>query len=81
VAFQDLTPQEGHYAKQQPWARADRVGVTGFCGGGALTLHFSSEYPGVAAAVPWYGHLKRTFSDAPGVDAFSIADKLTMPVL
>jgi len=31
--------------------------------------------------VPWYGHVKRTFSDAPGVDAFSLADKLTMPVL
>ena len=27
------------YAKQQPWAQADRLGVTGFCGGGALTLH------------------------------------------
>ena len=69
------------YAKQQPWAQADRLGVTGFCGGGALTLHFAAEYPGVAAAVPWYGHVKRTFSDAPGVDAFSLADKLTMPVL
>jgi carboxymethylenebutenolidase len=69
------------YAKQQPWARADRLGVTGFCGGGSLTLHFAAEYPGVAAAVPWYGHLKRTFPDTPGVDAFSIADKIKAPVL
>jgi len=69
------------YAKQQPWAQADRLGVTGFCGGGALTLHFAAEYPAVAAAVPWYGHVKRTYSDAPGVDAFSLTDKLTMPVL
>ena len=69
------------YAKQQTWARADRLGVTGFCGGGALTLHFAAEYPGVAAAAPWYGHLKRTFSDAPGVDAFSLADKIKSPVL
>lgn len=69
------------YAKQQPWARADRLGVTGFCGGGALTLHLAAEYPGVAAAVPWYGHFKRTFPDAPGVDAFALADKITMPVL
>jgi carboxymethylenebutenolidase len=69
------------YAKQQPWARADRLGVTGFCGGGGLTLHFAAEYPGVAAAAPWYGHLKRTFSDAPGVDAFSLADKIKAPVL
>ncbi len=69
------------YAKQQSWARADRIGVTGFCGGGALTLHFTSEYPGVTAAVPWYGHLKRTYSDAPGVDAFSLVDKIKAPVL
>jgi carboxymethylenebutenolidase len=69
------------YAKQQTWARADRLGVTGFCGGGTLTLHFAAEYPGVTAAVPWYGHFKRTFSDAPGVDAFSLADKIKAPVL
>jgi carboxymethylenebutenolidase len=69
------------YSKQQTWARADRLGVTGFCGGGALTLHFAAEYPGVAAAVPWYGHLKRTYSDAPGVDAVSLTDKIKSPVL
>jgi len=69
------------YARQQRWARAERIGVTGFCGGGALTLHFTSEYPDVAAAVPWYGHVKRTYSDAPGVDAFAVADKIKVPVL
>ncbi len=69
------------FAKQQLWARADRIGVTGFCGGGALTLHVSAEYPGVTAAVPWYGHVKRTYADAPGVDAFSLASRITMPVL
>ena len=68
-------------AKQQTWARADRLGVTGFCGGGALTLHTAAEYPGVTAAVPWYGHVKRTYSDAPGVDAFSLASRITAPVL
>ena len=46
------------YAKQQPWARAERVGATGFCGGGALALHFSAEYPGVTAVVPWYGCIR-----------------------
>ena len=69
------------FAKQQAWARADRLGVTGFCGGGALTLHTAAEYPGVTAAVPWYGHVKRAYSDAPGVDAFSLAPRITMPVL
>ena len=69
------------YAKQQPSARAERIGVTGFCGGGALTLHFTAEYPGVTAAVPWYGHLKRVYTDAPGVDAFNLIDKIRAPVL
>jgi len=69
------------FAKQPSWARADRIGVTGFCGGGALTLHFTAEYPGVTAAAPWYGHVKRTYADAPGVDAFAIADRIKVPVL
>jgi carboxymethylenebutenolidase len=69
------------YARQQAGARADRLGVTGFCGGGALALHFTAEYPGVAAAVPWYGHVKRTYPDAPGVDAFSLAGRIKAPVL
>jgi carboxymethylenebutenolidase len=69
------------YAKNAPWARADRIGVTGFCGGGALTLHFTAENPDVTAAVPWYGHLQRTYPDAPGVSAFSLVEKIKVPVL
>jgi carboxymethylenebutenolidase len=69
------------HAKQQSSARTDRLGVTGFCGGGALTLHFTAEYPGVTAAVPWYGHVKRQYKDAPGLDAFAIADRIKVPVL
>lgn len=69
------------HAKQQSWARADRMGVTGFCGGGALTLHFTAENPDVVAAVPWYGHLKRTYIDAPAVDAFSLVSRIKVPVL
>jgi carboxymethylenebutenolidase len=69
------------FAKQQAWARSDRLGVTGFCGGGALTLHFSAEEPDVKAAVPWYGHVKRTYNDAPGVDAFALAPRIKAPVL
>jgi carboxymethylenebutenolidase len=69
------------YARPQGWARADRLGVTGFCGGGALTLHLTAEYPGVTAAAPWYGQVKRTFKDAPGVDAFSLVDRIKAPVL
>jgi carboxymethylenebutenolidase len=69
------------YAKQQSWARPERLGVTGFCGGGALTLHFSAENPDVTAAVPWYGHVKRVHVDTPGVDAFTVAPKIKAAVL
>jgi carboxymethylenebutenolidase len=55
--------------------------VTGFCGGGALTLHFTAENPDVTAAVPWYGHLKRQYPDLPGVDAFKLVDRIKVPVL
>jgi carboxymethylenebutenolidase len=68
-------------AKAQAWARADRIGATGFCGGGALTLHFTADNPDVTACVPWYGHLKRVYNDAPGVDAFSLVGKIKVPVL
>lgn len=76
----DITAAATH-ARAQTWARADRMGVTGFCGGGALTLHFTAESGEVSAAAPWYGHLKRTYPDRPGVDAFSLADRIKCPVL
>jgi carboxymethylenebutenolidase len=76
----DLRAAADH-AKAQSWARADRIGATGFCGGGALTLHFTAENPDVTAAVPWYGHLKRVYNDTPGVDAFRLVSKITVPVL
>lgn len=68
------------YAKQQSWARADRVGATGFCGGEATAMHFATEYPGVTAVVPWYGHMGRTFKDYPQ-NTFSLVDKLNAAVL
>ena len=68
------------YAKQQSWARADRLGATGFCGGGATAMHFATEYPGVGAVVPWYGPLGPRYKDYTG-DAWSLVDKLNMTIL
>jgi carboxymethylenebutenolidase len=69
------------HARKQSTARPDRLGATGFCGGGALTLHFTAENADVTAAVPWYGHLKRVYKDAPGVDAFALVSRIKVPVL
>jgi carboxymethylenebutenolidase len=46
------------YAKKLPAARADRIGVTGFCRGGLYTLLFAAQNPDVKAAVAWYGQIK-----------------------
>ena len=31
--------------------------------------------------MPWYGHVKRVYNDAPGVDAFSLVEQIKAPVL
>ncbi|MCU0590602.1 MAG: dienelactone hydrolase family protein [Desulfobacterales bacterium] len=46
------------YVKKLPDARADRIGVTGFCRGGLYTFLFAAQSPDVKAAVPWYGQIK-----------------------
>ena len=44
-----------NYAKSQSYARADRVGMTGFCFGGGVTWRVAAGVPEVRAAVPFYG--------------------------
>jgi carboxymethylenebutenolidase len=43
------------YLQQQPFVRADRIGVTGFCMGGRITFLTACLNPSVKAAVPFYG--------------------------
>ena len=43
------------YLQGLPYVRADRIGVTGFCFGGALTWLMSVRNSEIAAAVPFYG--------------------------
>lgn len=43
------------YARIQPSARADRVGMTGFCFGGGITWRVAAALPELRAAVPYYG--------------------------
>ena len=70
------------YAGKHPAARADRIGVTGFCRGGLYTLLFAAHNPGVKAAVAWYGQIRPAMT--PGVRTagpLDVAAEINAPVL
>lgn len=43
------------YLQEQPFVRADRIGITGFCMGGRITFLTACLNSAVKAAVPFYG--------------------------
>ena len=70
------------FVKKHPAARADRIGVTGFCRGGMYTLLFAAHSSEVKAAVPWYGPIKP--AKTPGVRTVGPLDlvgKINAPIL
>jgi carboxymethylenebutenolidase len=70
------------YARKQPAAKGDRVGVTGFCWGGQMTLTFPAFYKDTKAAVAWYGPPARAQKDDPKpVTALDVAAEVPCPVL
>jgi carboxymethylenebutenolidase len=78
--LQDLSAAADH-ARRQPQARADRVGVTGFCWGGSTTIHFAAHYRDLRAAAAWYGPPAREYLADPPVSGFSVAKDITCPFL
>lgn len=72
---------------RQPWAKADRVGITGFCWGGKVVWQACARFAALDAGAAWYGRL------APPADAteaqkaagrpwpVDLADDLKCPVL
>ena len=72
------------YARGQSWARADRVGATGFCWGGRITWLFAAHEKQLKAAVAWYGSLgpwRGRRDDAHPQSALDLAEKIVCPVL
>jgi carboxymethylenebutenolidase len=70
------------YARKQPAAKGDRIGVTGFCWGGQMTLTFPAFYKDTTAAVAWYGPPARAQKDDPKpVTALDVAAEVPCPVL
>ncbi len=62
--FGDAASQDVRGAVQYLKARAPKVGVTGFCMGGALTLLSLANVPEVDAGVVWYGCPPLEYIDA-----------------
>jgi carboxymethylenebutenolidase len=70
------------WAKKRPGARADRVGVTGWCWGGSTVYQVAATNPDIKAAVAWYGPIARPFPDTPNpVSGFDVAKDIKMPFL
>ncbi len=70
------------YARKQPAARPDRLGVTGFCWGGQMTLTFPAFYKETKAAVAWYGPPARAQKDDPKpLSALELAAQIPCPIL
>jgi carboxymethylenebutenolidase len=62
--FGDAATQDVRGAVQYLKQQADKVAVTGFCMGGALTLLALSNIPEVAAGAVWYGFPPLDYIDA-----------------
>jgi carboxymethylenebutenolidase len=70
------------WAKKRPGARADRVGVTGWCWGGSTAIQVAATNPDIKAAVAWYGPPARPYPDSPNpVTGFDLAKDIKVPFL
>jgi carboxymethylenebutenolidase len=73
------------WLKQQRFCKADAIGVTGFCWGGAVVWLSAARFRDIKAGVAWYGHI--TGPDTPAANdphrpwPIDIAGDLRTPVL
>ncbi len=70
------------WAKKRPGARADRVGVTGWCWGGSTVYQVAATNPDIKASVAWYGPPARPYPDQPApVTGFDVVKDIKAPFL
>jgi carboxymethylenebutenolidase len=69
------------HAKTLPEARADRIGVTGFCMGGRVAFLTATAFPGeIKASVVFYGgNIMRPWGEGPA--PFDLSERIACPVL
>ena len=71
--FGDAASHDIRGAVQYLKTRTAKVGITGFCMGGALTLLAMSKVPEIDAGVVWYGYPPLDFVDASKIKAPMLA--------
>jgi carboxymethylenebutenolidase len=81
VVDQDLTNAVAYLRQSSP----SKIGITGFCMGGAITLRQTVDRPGMyQAAAVWYGKVRYGTTDNKGTVtpiALAYADEITAPLL
>jgi len=78
--FADAASQDIRGAVQHLKSRGNKVGVTGYCMGGALTVLSLTMVPEADAGVVWYGYPPLEFVDASQIKAPVIAHWATQDV-
>ena len=74
------------WARTQPTVDARRIGITGFCWGGAVVWMAAARFPDIRAGAAWYGRLSppkpgEFMSDDQRQWPLQVADQLNAPVL
>ena len=77
--FQDLQASID-YLKKQTFAKANRVGIMGFCFGGRCALMFAAHSKEIDAVVPFYGNLRTPAFANRKQDPLDVLDKIRVPV-
>lgn len=69
------------FAKSTGKADLNRMGVTGFCGGGRYTWLNCAANPSIRAGVAWYGHLDGQRNEQTPRHPIDMARELKVPML
>lgn len=69
------------YLKAQPFVNAQKIGVTGFCWGGAKTWLAAERFPEIKAGAAWYGQLKANPAFGGSASPIGLVKDLRAPVL
>lgn len=68
------------YLKGQDYARANRIGMTGFCFGGRCALMFAANSREIDAVAPFYGNLRTPSFANRKQDPLDVIGRLKVPI-